>query len=68
MLAVPIRVRIVLLLASGERNVSELCNELKAPQPATIWGCCARVGSWRVGVRASGSSTGFAIPRRSGRA
>ncbi|HTI52426.1 MAG TPA: metalloregulator ArsR/SmtB family transcription factor [Planctomycetaceae bacterium] len=33
MLAVPIRVRIVLLLASGERNVSELCNELKAPQP-----------------------------------
>jgi DNA-binding transcriptional ArsR family regulator len=33
LLALPIRVRIVLLLANGERNVSELCNELKVPQP-----------------------------------
>jgi len=33
LLAVPIRVRIVLLLANGERNVSELRNELNVPQP-----------------------------------
>src|SRR3954452_23979829 len=33
LLAVSIRVRIVMLLAHGERNVSELCNELQVPQP-----------------------------------
>jgi len=33
LLAVPIRMRIVLTLLSGERNVSELCKELKTPQP-----------------------------------
>src|SRR5689334_8492454 len=33
LLAVPIRVRIVQLLAARERNVTELCIELKVPQP-----------------------------------
>ena len=70
LLAVPIRMRIVLTLLSGERNVSELCNDLKASQPTISHhlGLLVPVGSWRVGVRASGSSTGFTIRPRSGRA
>src|SRR3954452_8159309 len=32
-LAVPIRLRIVMLLAGGERNVTELCKHLRVPQP-----------------------------------
>ena len=32
-LAVPLRLRIVMLLAGGERNVTELCEHLRVPQP-----------------------------------
>jgi DNA-binding transcriptional ArsR family regulator len=32
-LAVPLRLRIVMLLTGGERNVTELCEHLRVPQP-----------------------------------